>query len=52
MVPVSTSFFNQLQAKCCAVCGEVIAEQAESYMTECFTCQDKSQQEKLHVSSR
>ncbi|MET3292031.1 YhfH family protein [Brevibacillus fluminis] len=40
MTPVST-FFRNLQPKCCAACGEVIMEQAEAYMNECFTCQEK-----------
>jgi len=41
MTPI-TSFFRNLEAKCCAACGETINEQAESYATECFTCQEQA----------
>jgi hypothetical protein len=36
-----TAFFQNLEEKCCSVCGESIVEQAECYMTECFQCHDK-----------
>lgn len=39
MTPITT-FFRNLEAKCCVSCGQVISEQAESYATECYTCQD------------
>lgn len=39
MTPITT-FFRNLESKCCAACGQVMSEQAESYMTECFSCQD------------
>ncbi|MEJ8548625.1 protein YhfH [Brevibacillus borstelensis] len=41
MTPI-TSFFRYLESKCCAACGQTMVEQAESYMTECFTCQEKA----------
>lgn len=41
MTPIAT-FFRNLEAKCCAACGQTISEQAESYSTECFSCQDQS----------
>ncbi|WP_400164757.1 protein YhfH [Brevibacillus sp. TJ4] len=41
MTPI-TSFFRSLEAKCCASCGQVMTEQAESYATECFTCQEQA----------
>jgi len=40
MTPVQ-SFYRNLESKCCATCGDVIVEQAESYMNECFHCQEK-----------
>ncbi|CAJ1004024.1 MULTISPECIES: protein YhfH [Bacillales] len=40
MTPIAT-FFRNLEAKCCTVCGQAMTEQAESYMTECFDCQEK-----------
>jgi len=39
MTPITT-FFRNLEAKCCSSCGQVISEQAESYANECYTCQD------------
>lgn len=41
MTPIAT-FFRNLEAKCCAACGQVISEQAESYATECFSCQEQA----------
>jgi hypothetical protein len=46
MTPVTT-FFQNLEAKCCTACGQAMAEQAESYMTECFPCQEKRVDEQL-----
>jgi hypothetical protein len=51
MTPVTT-FFQNLEAKCCSLCGDVIAEQAESYMNECFTCQEKQYTEYLTYTKK
>jgi hypothetical protein len=37
-------FFRSLPAKQCAECGELIEEQAESYLTECDRCLSKSEE--------
>lgn len=34
-------FFQNLEEKCCSVCGGSMTEQAESYMTECFHCHEE-----------
>jgi hypothetical protein len=38
MTPVKT-FFANLEARCCSICGSVLIEDGESYITECFPCQ-------------
>lgn len=34
----STDFFNNLQAKSCEQCGEIILEQADCYSCTCSKC--------------
>ncbi|WP_019123853.1 protein YhfH [Brevibacillus massiliensis] len=50
MMAVRT-FFATLPKKCCIVCGNPIVDQAESYMPECFHCQEE-RLEKENVRGR
>ncbi len=38
MLQSSVEFFRSLPKKVCAECGQVMEEQAESYMMECDHC--------------
>ncbi|NGQ96684.1 YhfH family protein [Brevibacillus sp. SYP-B805] len=49
MTPVTT-FFKNLEARRCLICGSVLMEEGESYLTECFPCQGwmVNQEEREH----
>ncbi|MFY0545157.1 protein YhfH [Brevibacillus sp. H7] len=51
MTPVTT-FFQNLEAKCCTQCGNAMTEQAESYLNECIPCQEKQFSEYLAYAKK
>ncbi|WP_394236498.1 protein YhfH [Niallia oryzisoli] len=41
MLQSPVEFFRELPKKICAECGQIIEEQAESYLMECDRCLSK-----------